>query len=120
MKWLRSPLLHFLLIGAAIYGAFSLFGSRSSGEPNNTVLVTTGELDWLAQTFGSTWNRAPTPQELTGLVKAYIREQVLYREAFLIPLFDEQLYCFARPQVQGLRLRLGWPKIAYEELERTY
>ncbi len=46
-------------------------------------------------------------------------EDVLARHALLIPLFDEQLCCFARPEIEGLRLRLGWPKIAYEELRRA-
>jgi len=45
-------------------------------------------------------------------------EQLLDRETHLIPLFDGQIYCFARPEIEGVRLRLGWPKIAYEELRR--
>ncbi len=43
-------------------------------------------------------------------------ELILEREALLIPLFDEQICCVARPEVRGLRIRLGWPKVAYEEL----
>lgn len=43
-------------------------------------------------------------------------EEVFAREALVIPLFDEQVCCFARPEVEGLRIRLGWPKIVYEEL----
>ncbi len=43
-------------------------------------------------------------------------EQIFEREALLIPLFDEQICCVARPEVSGLRIRLGWPKVAYEEL----
>ena len=32
MKWLQSPLLHFLLIGAAIYIAYGLIGTRAVPE----------------------------------------------------------------------------------------
>lgn len=43
-------------------------------------------------------------------------EHLLRREELVIPLFDEQTYCFVQPEIRGLRLRLAWPKIAYEEL----
>ena len=59
---------------------------RSGDKPDNTLLITTGEIDWLAQSFSGKWQRAPTPEELTGLVKAHIREQVLYREAMAMGL----------------------------------
>ena len=86
MQFLRQPLVHFLLLGAAIYGAFGLFGSSPGEAPDNTVLVTTGQMDWLAQQFAGKYNRAPTPEELTGLIRAHIREQVLYREALAMGL----------------------------------
>lgn len=44
-------------------------------------------------------------------------ERLLEREAFLLPLFYEPASRFARPELRGLRLRLGWPEVAYEELE---
>lgn len=43
-------------------------------------------------------------------------ERLLLDEALIVPLFDEQIYCLAQPEVHGLRLRLAWPRIAYEEL----
>ncbi len=43
-------------------------------------------------------------------------ERLLAREAFVVPLFDEHIVSFAQPEVRGLRLRLGWPRIAYDEL----
>lgn len=44
-------------------------------------------------------------------------EDHLAREALIVPLFDEQIYCLAQPQIASLRLRLGWPRLAFEELE---
>ncbi len=90
-KAARSPLLHFLLIGAAIYLANGLFGTKAVEESDNTVVVTSGELEWLAQTFASTWNRAPTPQEIRGLLDAHIRERVLYREALAMGLDEDDV-----------------------------
>ncbi len=43
-------------------------------------------------------------------------EQILGQEALVVPLFHEQVCWLARPGVEGLRLRYGWPAVAYEEL----
>ena len=43
-------------------------------------------------------------------------EELVARDALLLPLFYGQVYCFARPEVEGLG-RLGAnPTIAYENL----
>ena len=44
-------------------------------------------------------------------------EELTQREARLLPLFHEQVYCFARPEVQGLSVSYGNPAVAYENLE---
>ena len=43
-------------------------------------------------------------------------EEFLAREALLIPLFHEQVYRFARPEIEGLSVGLSRPSVAYEEL----
>ncbi|RMH21248.1 MAG: hypothetical protein D6696_06280 [Acidobacteria bacterium] len=43
-------------------------------------------------------------------------EQLVADQALLVPLFHEQIWRVARPEIRGLRLRLGWPEVAYEEL----
>ena len=85
---LRDPLLHFLIAGAAIYIAYGLFSplAESQISDDKTVVVTTGEIDWLTNTWTSKWNRPPTEQELEGLVEQHIRETVLYREAVAMGL----------------------------------
>lgn len=40
------------------------------------------------------------------------------REAQLVPLFYEQVICFARPEVVGLHLGMGRPAVAYQRLRR--
>ncbi len=37
-------------------------------------------------------------------------------EALLINLFHQQIYLFHRPESRGLRIRFGYPEVAYEEL----
>jgi ABC-type oligopeptide transport system substrate-binding subunit len=43
-------------------------------------------------------------------------EEILAREALLVPLYHEQEYRFARPEIQGLSVFLWGRTVAYEEL----
>jgi ABC-type transport system substrate-binding protein len=43
-------------------------------------------------------------------------EEILARESLLLPLFHEQAYRFARPEVEGLRVSFGTPTVPYDEL----
>jgi ABC-type transport system substrate-binding protein len=45
-------------------------------------------------------------------------EAFIAREALLLPLFHEQAYRFARPEVDGLSVSFGHQAVAYEELRR--
>jgi len=43
-------------------------------------------------------------------------EEIIAKEALMIPLFHEQVYRFARPEVEGLALGFGQPLVQYENL----
>jgi ABC-type oligopeptide transport system substrate-binding subunit len=43
-------------------------------------------------------------------------EETIAREVLLVPLFHEQAYRFARPEVEGLTVSFGSPTVAYEDL----
>jgi hypothetical protein len=76
---LREPLLHFLVLGAALFGAFSLVGKDDVEAPTK-VVISASRVATLADQFARTWSRPPTEQELQGLVEDYIRDEVFYRE----------------------------------------
>ena len=86
MKWLREPLLHFLLIGAAIYLLYGAFAESQPEADGKTVVVSAAEVEWMQTSWQKRWNRFPTPDELDGLIQQYIRETVLYREALTMGL----------------------------------
>jgi oligopeptide transport system substrate-binding protein len=46
-------------------------------------------------------------------------EDILAREALVLPLFHEQVYRFARPEVEGLSLNFSVPEVSYESLHVT-
>jgi len=86
LRFLREPLLHFLLIGAAIYGLYGAFAETAPEETDKTIVVSSAEVEWMQTSWQKRWNRPPTPEELDGLIQQYIRETVLYREALTMGL----------------------------------
>lgn len=84
-RFLRSPLLHFLVLGALLFGLYVRFGD--TGETGNKqIVVSAQQVELLASLWEKQWRRPPTPQELDGLIQSYIREEVLYREALALGL----------------------------------
>ena len=77
---LKEPLLHFVLLGAAIFVAYG-FTSKRGGDAPCEIVITQGQIEHLATGFAKAWQRPPTPQEMAGLVRDRIREEVYCREA---------------------------------------
>jgi hypothetical protein len=82
---LKEPLLHFVLLGAAIFIAYGLVSPPGSGAPG-TVVVTAGRVEHLAAGFEKTWQRRPTDEELKSLIDDWVREEVATREALALGL----------------------------------
>jgi len=78
-RLLREPLLHFLVLGAALFGLFGLVGKKD-GEAPATIVISAERVTNLADRFARTWRRPPTQHELQGLVEDDIRDEVFYRE----------------------------------------
>ena len=85
----KEPLLQFLVIGAAIYGAYALFASPEDDYRDNTILVDANRIDAMISEWESRWNRPPTRQEIDGLIQSYIKEDVLYRQAVAMGLNED-------------------------------
>jgi len=93
IRILKEPLLHFILAGAGIYLLFSWLGQTESEEAvaENTIVITEGEMNWLAESWQKRWNRPPTNEEMLGLTKQHLRETVLYREAMSMGLDKDDI-----------------------------
>ena len=86
-RWLREPLLHFLVIGIAVF-AVSAYMHRGRGgfESSRQITLSLDELAQMEMYFESQWHRQPTPAEFQAMVEDKVREEVLYREALAIGL----------------------------------
>lgn len=88
-KWLKEPLIHFLVLGGLI---FFLYDVVSDGGPaENEIFVSKGQQQNLLNTFSRTWQRLPTATEYQGLLRDYIRQEIAYRESREMGLDEDDI-----------------------------
>lgn len=87
-NWLRSaarePLVHFLLAGAALSLLMMSFGGADIDDRNIT--LDESKVTNIARQWEQSWRRPPTPAELDGLIRDYIKEEIYFREAMRLGL----------------------------------
>lgn len=82
--WTREPLLHFLLLGALLFGVDHVV-NRRAGDANE--IVVSAEVDEEArQLFKATRNREPNAEEMAALRQVWLDNEVLYREGLALQL----------------------------------
>ncbi len=110
MRLIREPLLHFLLLGAVLFGLNGAFDVEAEQDPV-VIEVTRGELLSFMQQRAKVFNDAYFNELLDGmsaaerrqLVDAYVRDEVLYREARAMQ-FGEKDYVVRRRLIQQLEV----------------
>lgn len=88
-RWLKEPLIHFLILGGLIFLAYDWLASKGS-EPGE-IFISRGQQENLLNTFSRTWQRPPTPQEYQGLLQDYIRQEIAYRESQAMSLDQDDI-----------------------------
>lgn len=87
MKWtalLRKPLLHFLLLGGALFGVTRALSTTAIvTEP---IRVTQDDLQRLRYAWMADTRREPTPDELQASLRRYLDDTILMREALRLHL----------------------------------
>ncbi|MHC4451410.1 MAG: peptidyl-prolyl cis-trans isomerase [Planctomycetota bacterium] len=98
MAWLKSPLLHFVLLGVAAFFVFRATREPAEAVPRAEIVVTAGQVQQLVDVFAKTWQRPPTREELDNLIDRRVREEVFYREALTAQLDKEDAIVRRRMQ----------------------
>ena len=75
---LKEPLLHFLLLGAALFYFYSLVNDNQAND--NEITLSAAKIVQLKYSFEKTRQRQPTEEELAALVNNYFKEQVAYQK----------------------------------------
>jgi hypothetical protein len=84
-RLIKDPLVHFLLVGAALFGV-SAWRGESVTTGRETIVVTAQQVAQARAAATALQGRAPTAEELEALVEPTVRDEVMYREALALGL----------------------------------
>lgn len=109
-RFVRDPLAHFLVIGALLFAAYSVFHARDEDR----ITVSRENLLTFIQYRSKAFDphvaeaklAALSPAELKQVIKDYVAEEALYREAEALGL-DKQDYIIKRRMVQKVEFIAG-------------
>ena len=82
--WMREPLLHFILLGAALFGVDHVIASRE-GDPRTIVVDAEVDKEAIA-VFKAERGVEPNAEELYALRRVWMDNEVLYREGLAMEL----------------------------------
>ena len=85
-RLIKEPLIQFLLIGTCIYGAYAVFAPPEAVDQDTLVRVDANRINSFVAQWTARWNRPPTRNELDGIINNYVREEILYRQAVIMGL----------------------------------
>ena len=127
MRILREPLLHFLLIGGAMFllwhwrvGGVPESGDAASARPE--IVVSQEALARMRDQFARTWQRPANADEEKGLVEDHVRNEIYYRQAVALGLDrdDEVIRRRVRMRMEFLLEDMGSLAKPTEEELRAY
>ena len=85
---LREPLVHFFGAGLLIFILLGWSGTNVDPE-SRTITISEAKVEQLAAGFAGVWKRPPSQDEIDGLIRDYIREEIYYREAKRLGLDED-------------------------------
>lgn len=85
-KLLQEPLLHFLVIGAALFFLYSIQNDTVVEDDDKSITITQAHIDRMSLIFEKQNQRRPTKKEIEGLIEHMVQEEVFYREALAMGL----------------------------------
>ncbi len=100
LRILREPITHFMIAGGLV---FLIYGMLTRGDADPRQITVSDEMAAaLRKDFGRRFGRAPTPDEGEALVRQWVEDEVLVREARLLGL-DRGDPIVRRRLVQAMR-----------------
>ena len=103
-RFIREPLVHFIVIGLILFAGHSIWQGRKASEAQ-TIRVSIAEIEHLSAIWASEMGRAPTIEDIQGIVADHVHEETLYREALRLGL-DQGDTVVRRRLAQKMRFML--------------
>jgi len=83
-RLLAEPMLHFLMIGIALFATYGWTARSDSG--GRRIVITQGVVDDLVAQHVAVRGREPSARELNQLIESYVHDEILYREGVRLGL----------------------------------
>lgn len=86
-RFLTEPLLHFVIVGVVLFGAYHLLAPASEAVVDqHAINLTKDDVRQLAVTWLAQGRPTPTPDEIRSLMDHKVTEEILFREAVSLGL----------------------------------
>jgi hypothetical protein len=85
-RWLRSAPLHFVAIGALLFGVRALQASGPTASERPPIEITAERIRELEEEFERRWSAPPSPAQLSAAIEQEIESELLLREARVLGL----------------------------------
>jgi len=121
LRLLKDPLVHFLLIGVALF-VVSAWRGEMIRAGRERITITAEQVSKARDTAALTQGRELSPAELNDVVESMVREEVLYREALALGLDknDDEVRRRLVEKMNYLTQDLADPASSPDELRAFY
>ncbi|MHC8307522.1 peptidyl-prolyl cis-trans isomerase [Pseudomonas sp. PB3P13] len=85
-RYLREPLLHFLVAGFALFVLYGGLRSSTVNQDPQRIEITPDDIQRIEISWLARWQRPPNEQQLQGMLSEHVKEEILYREALKLGL----------------------------------
>ena len=83
---LKEPLLHFILLGGALFLLYSFLNKDEERPEDFTIHIAQSDIDRLTSAYKKNWSTSPDSATLDLLIKDEVKTEMLYREALRMNL----------------------------------
>lgn len=83
---IRSPLVHFFVLGACIFAGYRLVNPNPAPPRAHAVSLSRGDAASLVAQFTEARKRPPSTEELEGLMRSWAQDEIFVREALSLGL----------------------------------
>jgi hypothetical protein len=92
IRVIQEPLVHFLVLGAILFGLYFWVGSASlNGALPSQIEITPGAIEVIKNDWRRQWQKDPSPEELQQAIDQYVRDEIFYREALALEMDQNDL-----------------------------
>lgn len=80
-RWYQEPFFHFIILGAILFFIIDRDSSKNNEEESRVIVAKQEDISKVLNYWNRDHNSTPTDKELDKLLKEYMQDEILYREA---------------------------------------